>query len=114
MQGDREAALKAFSHERGPDARAIVKVSHTADQGFLFFVLPIILDSFFHKAAPWLFGPTTMRMMQKPNLRPSYVQFKKRLDRVLQVAIIGALVSALAYVAARLSHAVFRKLTSGA
>ena len=111
-QESRASALQEFSKQHAPDAKALVQTSHTADQGFLFFVLPIILDSIFHKAAPWLFGPSTLRMMQLSHIRYSDVQRKKRIDRVLQVAIISAVAALMARLAWTLGRMLFRKLTT--
>jgi hypothetical protein len=113
VQDSRADALQAFTRQHAEDARALVQASHRADQGFVYFVLPIILDANFHKAAPWLFSPSTMKLMQLRNWRYSQVQRKKRLDRLLQVAIIGSVLSALAYALFRLAKTLLLKLTGG-
>lgn len=95
MQESRQQALQAFSKRHAPDARALVQASHTADQGFVAFVVPIILDTLFNRLAPWLFGMSTIKMMQLSSMRFIQVQRKKRQDRLLQVLILGALVTAL-------------------
>jgi kynurenine 3-monooxygenase len=99
VQEDRRAALESYSRLRFPDARALVQASHRADQGFLFFVLPIIMDMTFYKFAPWLFQTSTFRLMQFGFIRFSAVQFRKRIDRVLQVLVLGALATLVAKVA---------------
>lgn len=82
-------------------------MSHTADKGFAFFVLPIILDRIFFGAAPWLFQTSTLRMMQLPERRFSEVQRRKRRDRALQLAIIAAAGAAVAWVVAQLARLLF-------
>ena len=89
-------ALAAFSDLRAPDARALVEMSHKLDQGFVHFILPMIVDGIFHKAAPWLFSSSIVRMMQDPSWRFSDTQKKKRVDRGLQAAVLLALVAAAA------------------
>jgi kynurenine 3-monooxygenase len=95
VQGDRKQALREFSKERAVDARALVQVSHNADQGFVFFVLPIILDRIFHRLAPWLFQTSVVRLMQRPDVRYSDAQRRKRIDRALQVGLIGSILSCI-------------------
>jgi hypothetical protein len=108
LQGSRSKALQNFSRFRAPDARALVQISHTADQGFLSFVVPIILDRFFFGLAPWLFQTSSLRLLQLPGWRYSTVQCKKRIDRLLQIAIIGTVVSVLTYCVSWLACFLFR------
>ena len=65
--GDRDeealnGALAAYSARHARDAKALVTMSKSFDGGFATFVLPIILDSIFNKAMPWLFAPNGIRM----------------------------------------------------
>mmetsp|Transcript_37247 Transcript_37247/g.105094 ORF Transcript_37247/g.105094 Transcript_37247/m.105094 type:complete len:458 (+) Transcript_37247:47-1420(+) len=99
-----EAALPAFSRSHKGDAHSLVRMSRRFDTGgFVGFVLPIILDGVFSKAAPWLFGPNNIRLMQNNDLRFSEIARKKLLDRILQVSIIGGLIA----VVCKLAHMLF-------
>lgn len=100
--------MTEFSAERAPDARALVEVSHTADQGFLFFVLPIILDRIFFRLAPWFFQTTSLRLMQLPGWRYSAVQRKKRIDRCVQAVIISSLLGAVLFCLSKLVAWLYR------
>ena len=94
LKGSRQDALAHYSHLRGKEAMVIVQMSESFDRpglaGFLSFVLPLILDSIFNSAMPWLFKPNILTMLQLPDMTPSQVMRRKRLDRVMQVALIGA------------------------
>merc|ERR1712176_1086043 len=78
---------------------ALVKMSRNMDRPgklfFLTFILPIILDGMFHKIAPKLFGPNMFVMFQKKDMNFKQIQQKKRLDRVIQVACIGILLTGM-------------------
>ena len=94
-------AAPLFSQRRADDARALVTISRNMDRpGKLFlvtFLIPIILDGIFHKLAPRIFGPNMFGMFQRQDIGFKQMQRKKRLDRVLQLSILG---SALAGVCA--------------
>jgi kynurenine 3-monooxygenase len=96
MQVDRKRALASFTESSSADARALVQMSHTADQGFVFFVLPIIMDRIFNKLAPWLFAPSTMQLAQRREWPYRRVQRRKRRDRALQIMILAAIATAIA------------------
>lgn len=93
-------AVDLFSNRRSGDASALVMMSRNMDRpGKLFFacfILPIILDGVFHKMAPKLFGPNMFGMFQK-DLSFQQIQRKKRLDRILQVGIIGSMLTAVGW-----------------
>lgn len=92
-------AVDLFSKRRSGDAEALVMMSRNMDRpGKLFFVtflLPIILDGIFHKMAPKIFGPNMFGMFQRKDLGFKQIQTKKRLDRVMQIACIGSVLSVM-------------------
>ena len=94
-------AVKLFSDRRAPDSSALVTISRNMDrpgkQFFFYFVLPLILDGFFHKMAPKIFGPNIFAMFQKKNIGFKQIQKKKRLDRSLQVACLGTIVTGMLF-----------------
>lgn len=87
------SAVELFSKRRSGDAAALVTMSRNMDRpGKMFYVsflLPLILDGIFHKVAPKIFSPNMFGMFQKKGMGFKAIQTKKRLDRVLQLAIIG-------------------------
>lgn len=97
-------AVRLFSKERAPEAAALVKVSRELDRpgklGFITFILPIILDSIFHKLAPKVFETNNIQMLQRTGYSFCRLQKRKRLDRIMQVPIIGTTVTGM-FVAAR-------------
>lgn len=88
-------ALQIYSKSRAADSKALVEISKRLDGGFLTFVLPLIIDSIFNKACPQLFGVNTISMLQNENLSFSQVQWRKRLDRVLQTIAVGTVMLSL-------------------
>jgi kynurenine 3-monooxygenase len=95
FQDDRAAALKAYSKERSCDAKVLVEESWRADQGFIYFVLPIIMDKLFKKIVPWLFADSMFQLMGRSKLRIAHVRWRKRLDRVMQFTVIGSIIAVL-------------------
>lgn len=97
-------AVHLFSDQRAPEAAALVKVSRELDRpgklGFITFILPIILDSIFHKLAPKVFETNNIQMLQRTGYSFCRLQKRKRLDRILQVAVIGTALTGM-YAAAR-------------
>ncbi|KAG7369206.1 kynurenine 3-monooxygenase [Nitzschia inconspicua] len=91
------AAVQTFSDRRSGDAQALVTISRNMDRpGKLFlvnFLIPIILDGIFHKLAPKIFGPNIFGMFQMKGIGFKQIQRKKRLDRTLQLVILGTLAS---------------------
>lgn len=72
----------------------------TGVKGFLGFILPLILDSMFHGAAPRVFAPNTIAFLQMEGTTFRYIRLRKALDRVMQGAVLGA-VGAAAFVGLR-------------
>lgn len=97
-------ALKDYSRTRAAEARAMVQISHRLDGGFLSFVLPLLVDNFFHAKLPQVFAPNMLAILQNEKLSFSFIQFRKRLDRVMQVSVVGA----LAVAATKTAGLVFR------
>ena len=60
------------------------------------FVLPLILDGIFHGAMPKLFAPNTLQMLQRVDVSFEQIRWRKRLDRAVQVALLGAAGAAIA------------------
>lgn len=91
-EGDLTAAVRLFSSQRAGEAKALVRISRELDRpgklGFLTFVLPLILDSIFHKVAPKVFAPNVISMLQKEGYGFRRVARRKRNDRILQIAIL--------------------------
>lgn len=62
----------------------------TGVAGFLGFILPLILDSIFHGAAPKVFAPNTIAILQREGNTFRHIRLRKALDRVMQGAVLGA------------------------
>lgn len=92
-------AVHLFSKERAPEAAALVKVSRELDRpgklGFITFILPIILDSIFHKLAPKVFETNNIQMLQRTGYSFCRLQKRKRLDRIMQATILGTVATGL-------------------
>ena len=80
-------ALEDYSIKRGPEAKNIVQISHRLDQGVLFFILPLILDSILHKTFPRIFSPNTLASLNNEERTFTQIRWRKRLDRVMQVGL---------------------------
>jgi hypothetical protein len=85
---------------------ALVKISRELDRpgklGILTFIIPIILDSIFHKMLPKLFAPNTISMLQKENITFRGVRRRKRLDRIGQIALLSVFFSGMTMTVKRL------------
>ena len=85
-------AIHLFSRHRAPESKALVRISRDLDRpgtlGFIMFILPIILDSIFHKMAPKLFRPNIITMLQREAYSFQGLARRKRLDRMMQAFII--------------------------
>jgi kynurenine 3-monooxygenase len=92
LQDSRAKALQQYTRERSQDAKALVESSHRADQGFIFFVLPVIMDRFFKKLFPWMFEVSLFTLMARSG-RLSHMLWRKRWDRFVQCMIIGSVVA---------------------
>ena len=91
---DTPEAVKQFSKMRAGEAKALVRISRDLDRpgfvGFVTFILPLILDSIFSKAAPKLFKPNIIAMLQRDNLSFQQVARRKRIDRLNQFLLIAS------------------------
>lgn len=94
---DPRKALALYSKRRAPEAEALVKLQRHLDQPTdlrfaLAFILPIVLDSIFHKLLPKIFAPGLLALCQDGELSFTQSVRRKRLDRLGQVVLIsGAL-----------------------
>eukprot|EP00557_Chaetoceros_sp_GSL56_P003064 CAMPEP_0176491560 /NCGR_PEP_ID=MMETSP0200_2-20121128/8499_1 /TAXON_ID=947934 /ORGANISM="Chaetoceros sp., Strain GSL56" /LENGTH=550 /DNA_ID=CAMNT_0017889001 /DNA_START=214 /DNA_END=1866 /DNA_ORIENTATION=- len=92
-------AVLLFSKKRAKESKSLVKLSRELDRpgklGFFTFILPLILDSIFHKILPKVFAPNTISMLQKDGITFSGVRRRKRLDRAAQLVLIGSGLSAV-------------------
>lgn len=95
MQDDRAAALALYSKERALDAQSLVVESHKADQSLAQLIVPSIMDTAFNKMFPGLFRSTMFKSMGMEGVRFSEVRRRKRLDRTVQISMIGGSVSML-------------------
>ena len=96
--------VSQFTKQRAADSRALVTLSRGMDRpgkiGTLRFVLPLIVDSVFHRAAPGIFAPGMFGMFQKEGVGFRQIQLRKRLDRAMQsLVILGG--ASVAFVGAR-------------
>ncbi len=64
-------------------------------EGFLRFVLPLILDGIFHLYFPTLFAPNGIRLLQDHRSTFTQTRRRKRRDRIGQVLVIGTVVAGL-------------------
>ena len=105
---DLSQALPLFSRRRAPEAKDLVELSRGFDRtgirGFFGFILPLILDSICHGAAPRVFAPNTIAMLQKEGMTFRRIRCRKALDRVMQAFLVGAAAAAV-LVAARAAFA---------
>lgn len=105
-------AVHEFSRRRAKDAETLVKISRDLDRpgllGTITFIVPIILDSIFHKINPKWFAPNVISMLQREDLTFTQVANRKRQDRAVQVAVLGSAVTLLT-LAARLFITILAK-----
>lgn len=93
---DLGAALPLFSKVRAKEAKALVELQHSFDVnasttlGFIQFVLPLILDGILSKAAPKIFAPNPIQLLQNEKNSFTFVRSRKRLDRAMQLALFVA------------------------
>ncbi|KAL3775816.1 hypothetical protein HJC23_011729 [Cyclotella cryptica] len=94
---DLPSAVQQFTKQRATDSRALVTLSRGMDRpgkiGTMRFVLPLILDSMFHKLAPRIFDPSMFGMFQMEGVGFREIQLRKRRDRLLQALVIGTGIS---------------------
>ena len=86
-------ALPEYSVKRGPDARALVEMSHKLDGGFVNFILPLIVDELLSKVAPKLFTKNVIAQLQDERNTFAQIQARKRIERVAQFTMVGALLA---------------------
>ncbi len=88
-----------FSKDRAEESKALVQISRKLDRpgllGVFTFILPLVVDSIFHKLAPWFFSPNTIAMLQKSENTFCGLRRRKRLERVGQLATLGSFVAVL-------------------
>jgi 2-polyprenyl-6-methoxyphenol hydroxylase-like FAD-dependent oxidoreductase len=113
-ENDVPKALAEYSSRRAPEARAMVEMSKRLDGGFLTFVLPLIVDTICHKKAPWIFSPSTLSSLQNEKLTFSYIQWRKRLDRVLQSSVLAGVGWVLARAVSFLARGALRAVVPAA
>lgn len=91
---DLSSAVELFSKNRSADSKALVTLSRGMDRpgklGTMRFILPLILDSMFHKMAPMIFDPSMFGMFQIEGIGFREIQWRKRRDRFLQALVIGS------------------------
>lgn len=83
---------KEFSKLRANDAKALVKISHSLDGGFLTFILPLIIDSILHKKFPNIFSPNMIASLQNQTKTFSNILKRKQIDRVLQMFLFSSII----------------------
>ena len=90
---DLTAAVLRYSAQQAPEAAALVRISRDLDRpgmaGIVTFIAPLILDAIFHKAAPAVFSPNTITLLQREAYTFQQVGRIKRRDRIGQLAILG-------------------------
>lgn len=110
-------AVHEFSRRRAMDSMKLVTISRELDRpgtlGAVTFIIPIILDAIFSKLAPKIFAPNIITMLQKEDMTFQQVARRKRIDRILQVAVIGVgittVVAAARWVVTALANTIGRK-----
>lgn len=103
---NRGNALQSFTEERAKQAKALVKMSQRLDRGFVYFILPIIIDSIFHKSFPWLFEKSIVSCLQDERRSFTEVLQRKQIDRFMQLSVVITVTMAAMYTV----HTTVRKL----
>lgn len=88
---DLALAFQQFSQERAKEAKALVSMSQRMDRGFVYFILPLIIDSICHKFAPWLFEKSVVSCMQDESRSFTQILKRKQQDRLLQLTAVSVL-----------------------
>ena len=105
-------ATHLFSKDRAAESKALVEISRELDRpgvlGAFTFIIPIVLDSIFNKLAPKIFTPNTIAMLQKSENSFRGIKRRKRLERLGQIATLGAFVTTLTMGAKQLIRTVAR------
>jgi len=94
------SALPLYSMRRAPQAECLVRLQRRFDQPTdlrfaLAFVLPIVLDSIFHKMLPSVFAPGTLALCQDGEFSFTQIRRRKFRDRVAQAIVLGTIVLAV-------------------
>jgi hypothetical protein len=80
----------------------MVKLSRAGDRsskiGFYSFLIPLLMDAFFHKALPAVFEPPVPGLIHNTKYRFHQVAVRKRWERLAQTSILlaGAMLAARA------------------
>jgi kynurenine 3-monooxygenase len=90
----RKSIFQQFNKARAPEAKALVTMSQRMDRGFIYFILPIIIDSFFHKYFPKIFQKSLVACMQDERLKFTDVLRRKQLDRIMQLTVVVGVIMA--------------------
>lgn len=102
-------ATHLFSKKRAKESKALVQISRKLDRpgliGVFAFIMPLIVDSIFHKLAPWIFSPNTIAMLQKSENTFCGLRRRKRLERLGQIITVGSVVTFLTIGARQLIRA---------
>ena len=105
-------ATRTFSERRADESRALVQISRELDRpgvlGAFTFVIPLILDSIFSKAVPGLFSPNMISMLQRRDQSFVALQRRKRIERLGQATVLGAVAAGLGLGARGLVRALAR------
>lgn len=94
-------AVQEYTARRAMDSQVLVRLSRELDRpgtlGIFTFLIPIIMDAIFSKAAPQIFSPNTISMLQRDDITFQEVALKKRTDRFLQVLILASFFAGVAH-----------------
>lgn len=105
-EDDISRAIRTFSRSRAKESKTLVRLSRDLDRpgklGFLTFLGPIILDGIFGNMLPWLFAPNMITMLQRDAITFQQAARRKRLDRIVQVSLIGSTLVGSVFAAVRL------------
>ena len=89
------SVVQTYSKTRAKDAKAVVTLSRASDQpgriGMLKFLVPLLMDAFFHKACPIIFEPPIPGLIHNDKYRFHQVAVRKRWERVAQLSILGGI-----------------------
>lgn len=115
--GTIKEAVREFSRRRARDSETLVRISRELDRpgviGTVTFIIPIIFDSIFNRISPKLFAPNIISMLQRDDLTFNQVARRKRIDRIAQLSVLGALLAgvttATRFLIARVATAVGRR-----
>jgi len=108
---DVSAASAAYSDARGDDARALVRTSRSFDMpgpfGTARFLVPLLLDIQLNKLLPSIFSPPMLRGMQDERNTFVGLRWKKRRERAVLVALLGAFVASATHLVKLAARLVF-------